>query len=89
MSHSPILGVCLLMVLSVLNCSALINIIDEGAIVGTDTLQAQFTNAKIIKQSILKANSSAIDRVVKIPGRHTFYSMPIILSDIHHIHVII
>lgn len=69
-------------------CCSLVNILDEGAVPHTDTLVTQFHNAEVIKRCIAKANSSLIDRVVKIPS-HTFYSMPISISNIHNISIII
>ena len=57
---------------------SLVDIIAEGAIPYSDTIATQFLNAKIIKQSILKANSTLTDRIVRIP-KHTFYSMPIVV----------
>lgn len=63
-------------------------ITDFGAIPRVDTVSAQFINAKAIQKAVMAANSSDIDRVVKIP-KGTFYSMPIILENIHNLSIII
>ena len=64
------------------------NIEDHGAIAKTDTLAAQTINAKAIVKAILAANSSSIDRAVKIPKK-TFYTMPIIVADLFNVSIII
>lgn len=80
---------CLILLSLLLSLSSsTINILDEGAILNTDTIISQFQNSKIIKNSILKANSSETDRVVKIP-KGKFYSMPIVLHDLYNITILI
>lgn len=67
----------------------LIDILKEGAIPKTDTISCQFQNSRIITNSILKANSSINDRVVRIPHGYTFYSMPLVLKNLYNVTIII
>lgn len=67
----------------------LIDILTEGAVSHVDKLASQFQNSKIITNSILKANLSMLDRTVRIPRGHTFYSMPIVLHNIYNVTIII
>lgn len=74
--------------LQLITVNTLINILQEGAIPHVDTLAVQFKNSEVIRQSILKANSSLNERVIKIPNG-VFYSMPIVLKYLYNISIII
>ena len=52
------------------------DIMSFGAVPNSDTLPDQFKNSKAILAAILRANSSATDRTVRIPA-HKFYTMPV------------
>lgn len=68
--------------------STIEDIVRHGAVRKVDTVAAQFANAQAIKSAVLAANSSQTDRAIKIP-QGTFYSMPIVLEDIHNVSIII
>ena len=63
----------LLLICAVANC--LFDITSFGAVPFQDNLETHFKNQKAFRDALIAANSSQIERVVRIPPK-VFYSMP-------------
>ena len=60
------------------------DIMQFGAVPNSDTVVDQFKNQRAILDAIAAANTSNVERIIRIPSK-TFYTMPIRVDNTHNI----
>lgn len=60
------------------------DIMQFGAVPNSDTVVDQFKNQRAILDAIAAANTSNVERIIRIPSK-TFYTMPIRVDNAHNI----
>jgi hypothetical protein len=88
MSQTSFFGKLVFIIILVYCSDCAFDITNYGAVPNSDNLKDHFVNQNAIQAAILAANSSVIDRVVRIPAK-TYYTMPFSFYNMHNITLLV